>query len=298
MEDKAPHKLPHRTVSLGLQEDIIVYEDVISKEEPDEENEKDVWWCRYVMAAVVTQVFSQMVHKRIRRGCIITGEAYVFLRIGEYPSVVEQRVHIPHLDYDESDPLCLHQTAVARMFAFVVEAASVPLPGQDWSTNTLSPWRVEVKDVLRQMPDSVKTNTGDLTYKPSRVKQFIRSPIRTRSCKPAQTPSHSDTHSRESDEGNNGSESPSAMRRDRQTRRSQRAQHGHVPAGSSRNPGQPESGRRGNRTTLELTAPSGKNGIRTASYCSHACLYAPVHGGVSDPFCANHHLHPAQVPTG
>ena len=133
IEYKAPHKLTLYTVLLGLKTEIDIYEDVISQtQEPDNDIGRKIWWCRYAMAAVVTQLFSYIVAQGTRYGYICTGQAYVFLRIGDDPSNVYYSVHVPTCDFDENDPRRLHQTAVARVFAFIMQAAPEAGPMQAW----------------------------------------------------------------------------------------------------------------------------------------------------------------------
>ncbi|KAF2216027.1 hypothetical protein CERZMDRAFT_15940, partial [Cercospora zeae-maydis SCOH1-5] len=298
IEAKAPHKLSHRTVFRGLEKSIDVFKDVVNNtEEPEEEDGYDRWWCRRLMTAVVVQLYSQMVHKRIRRGCVITGDAYVYVRLDDDPSVAKVQVHIPRLDYDQNDPFRLHHTAVARMFAFVVDAASQPPPSQSWSTSTLSPWKEgSVGDIIRQMPDSVKSNTNDSTYRPARIAKFVRSPIKTRSCKPAESTARADTQSSESDGDHDVPESPSVMRRRRQKQSSQQKRE-RGRAGSTSGYGAASSAGQRRHDSLEPGLQDESNGIQKAPYCSHACLKRLVAGTAVDPHCPNQSFHPSAVPT-
>lgn len=63
---------------------------------------------RYVVAATLTQLFSYMVTQGTRYGYLYTGQAYVFLRIGDDPSEVYFSVRIPSLDVSADDPRRLH----------------------------------------------------------------------------------------------------------------------------------------------------------------------------------------------
>ena len=135
IEYRAPHKLTPHPITSGLRTEIDTYRDVIIKSQEDfggKKEEDEIYWCRFVMAAVITQLFSYMATKGTRYGYISTGEAYVFLRIGDDPSNVYYSVHIPVRDFDENDPWRLHRTAVARVFAFVLQAAPEARPDQDW----------------------------------------------------------------------------------------------------------------------------------------------------------------------
>ena len=107
IEYKAPYKLTPHTVALGLKTEIDTYRDVISQTQAVdalEEEESEAYWCKYVMAAVVIQLFSYMVTQGTRYGYICTGQAYVFLRIGDDASNVYYSVYIPIRDFDGEDP--------------------------------------------------------------------------------------------------------------------------------------------------------------------------------------------------
>ncbi|KAM3413772.1 hypothetical protein BST61_g10456 [Cercospora zeina] len=282
----------------GLAESIDVFTDVVNNiEEPEEEDEHDRWWCRRLMTAVVVQLYSQMVHKRIRRGCVITGDAYVYVRLDDDPSVAKVKVHIPKLDYDQTDPFRLHNTAVARMFAFVVEAASLPPPSQSWSTSALSPWKQgSVREILQQMPESVKSNTNDSTYRPARIKRFVRSPIKTRSCRPVATIARSDTQSSESDGDHDVPESPSVTRTLRQKQSSRQEPRERGRAGSTGGNGAASSAGQRRHDSLQPMSQDESKGIQKASYCSHACLKRLIAGTDVDVHCPNQSFHPGAVP--
>ena len=74
IEYKAPYKLTPHTVGAGLKTEIEIYKDFISQnQELDNDKEKENWRCRYVMAAVVTQLLTFMVTLSTRSGiCIPT----------------------------------------------------------------------------------------------------------------------------------------------------------------------------------------------------------------------------------
>ncbi|KAK3315532.1 hypothetical protein B0H66DRAFT_577300 [Apodospora peruviana] len=83
-------------------------------------------------AAVVTQLFSYMVGKGIRYGYVCTGQVFVFLYIPDDPATVFYHVCVPNLDVIEDDKNRLHRTAVAHVFAFILQALRTPPPPQSW----------------------------------------------------------------------------------------------------------------------------------------------------------------------
>ncbi|KAI1324943.1 hypothetical protein F5Y16DRAFT_379664, partial [Xylariaceae sp. FL0255] len=111
-------------------------------------------------------LFIYMVDKGIRYGYVYTGETLVFLRILDDPSVVYYYVCVPNLDVGQGDEDWLHYTAVAQVFAFVLQALRArPLP-QTWHDHakSLDIWAVEFEDVLRNIPETdrkpTKNNPG------------------------------------------------------------------------------------------------------------------------------------------
>lgn len=107
IEYKAPHKFSLDNVVAGLDGEIRPVEDVINKEgESFEFNSK------WLAAAVITQLFSDMIRKGVRWGYVFTGEAIIFLHIADDPSVAYYHLSIPGLDYQEDDENRLYLTAV------------------------------------------------------------------------------------------------------------------------------------------------------------------------------------------
>jgi len=276
IEYKAPHKLTLHTVSVGLKEEIQTYQDIICHIEAAVDDEsQQTWWCRYVMAATVTQLFSYMVTQGTRHGYICTGQAYVFLRIGDDPSDVNYSVHIPTADFDEADEWRMHHTAVAQIFAFIIQAAQEAAPTQEWhqKRDRLSPWKMDLRQVLHDMPESIRTNTSSSAYVPNRFVPTIRSPIRTRaSCRPRADDLPSPDHGSDSDQDDpDAPESPSEKRRQRQA---------HSRRAASRGEAQ--------QTQI---SEAKKTGMQGRSYCTHQCLLGLAEGGELDHSCPNFALH-------
>ncbi|KAK3045739.1 hypothetical protein LTR09_012717 [Extremus antarcticus] len=264
IEYKPPHKLSIHTISVGLKQGIQTYEDVISQvDEPLDAAQEEYWWCRYVMAATLTQLFSYMVTQGTRYGYLSTGQAYVFLRIGDDPSEVYFRVRIPSLDVSAEDPRRLHQTAVAQVFAFINQAAGEAGPTQDWHQrrDRLSPWKVDLQSILRAMPESIRTN-----------------------CRPYEDPySVRDNGSGSDEDGRRTPESPS----ERQYRRIQ-------TRSVTRKSGQQALSKRGNAT--QGPDPVRQSSIKDKPYCTHKCLLGLAKGGDLDVACPNRRLHGSRHP--
>ncbi|KAI3547767.1 hypothetical protein CABS03_15204 [Colletotrichum abscissum] len=185
IEYKAPHKLRRDEVVTGLESEIRPERDVITKD-----GEGFGFASRSLVAAVVTQLFSYMIGKGIQYGYVCTGEAFVFLHIPDDPTIVYYSVRVPDLDVldDDDDENRLHGTAVAQVFAFILQALRADPPPQSWHDTAagLDTWAVEYDDVLRNIPETVRKGKEARIspYKPQRWRGFKRSPIQTRSrCK-------------------------------------------------------------------------------------------------------------------
>ncbi|KAK1722923.1 uncharacterized protein BDZ83DRAFT_409229 [Colletotrichum acutatum] len=184
IEYKAPHKLRRDEVVTGLESETRPERDVINKN-----GEGFAFASRSLVAAVVTQLFSYMIGKGIQYGYVCTGEAFVFLHILNDPTIVYYSVRVPNLDVlDDDDENRLHGTAVAQVFAFILQALRAEPPPMSWHDTAadLDTWAVEYDDVLGNIPETVRKGKEARAspYKPQLWRGFKRSPIRTRSrCK-------------------------------------------------------------------------------------------------------------------
>ncbi|KAI0423988.1 hypothetical protein F5Y09DRAFT_336142 [Xylaria sp. FL1042] len=284
IEYKAPHKLTRDEVVAGLQGEgeIQPERDVINIH-----GEGFDFASKWLVAAVVTQLFSYMVDKGIQYGYVCTGETFVFLHIPQDPSLVYYSVCVPNLDAVEDDDNRLHRTAVAQVFAFVLQALRSLPPPQDWHDRAqhLGIWDVEFEDVLRDIPQTDRKPPRDSPlYKPPRWKGFVRSPIKTRSrrCRPG----NSDTCPREKsdsdDEDSKDPPSPSALRSSRSSAQKS-APTSTISSGARR--GDPSRGR--GAKTGGKNQRGAQTSIRDRPFCTHKCLLGLANGGAMDDRCPN-----------
>ncbi|KAF3768287.1 hypothetical protein M406DRAFT_272859, partial [Cryphonectria parasitica EP155] len=180
IEYKAPHKLSVDEVVTGLGSEIQPERDVINKN-----GQGFAFTARALAAAVVTQLFSYMIGKGIQYGYVCTGQAFIFLHIPDDPATVYFSVCVPNLDVMDDDETRLHRTAVAQVFAFILQAVRASPPPESWHDEAarLGTWAVEYDDILRNIPETERKPKEPRAspYKPQRWKGFKRSPIRTRS---------------------------------------------------------------------------------------------------------------------
>lgn len=98
VEFKAPHKVTIPELVAGLHQ-MDLDHDVIGQEGDTFE-----FYATWLVAAVVTQIFSYMIDSGVRYGYICTGEAFVFLRIPKNDAtVVQYFLSIPNQDVRADD---------------------------------------------------------------------------------------------------------------------------------------------------------------------------------------------------
>ncbi|RYP01932.1 hypothetical protein DL764_006027 [Monosporascus ibericus] len=278
IEYKPPHKLSLGEIVTSLESEIQPKRDVIHKD-----GDGFAFASRTLAAAVVTQLFSYMIGKGIQYGYVCTGEAFVFLFIPDDPTIVYYSVCVPNLDVMDDDETRLHRTAVAQVFAFILQAVGTEPPPASWHDTAagLDVWAVEYDDVLRDIPTTVRKEKRTTPYKPQRWKGFRRSPIRTRSsCK--QPDSDIGHQSDDDDDTNNGDERAHSSPTPNQPRRSGRNAATSGPQAPST-----KQGGGGQQSEGQTT----KQRIQDRPFCTQQCLLGLAYGGPMDETCPNYPHH-------
>ncbi|KAI1938719.1 hypothetical protein LOZ12_004040 [Ophidiomyces ophidiicola] len=279
VELKPPHKLPLSIIEHSLKNMDL---DEVLQCQP---NESEKIKSRRTMAAVITQAFSYMIKSGVRYGYVSTGEAFIFLYIGEDPGTVYYYLSQPKKDVGEStgyagqtdQPNKLHMTAVGQVLAFTLRSLLEPPCPQDWrkrAEDLLKPWQLcynDDSDITTPSPKSVATE-GYTPELRSREDYASRSPVMTRAKKlillPSQQPhaSENDQSSEESDENSNYSpDSPC-----RGARRSTNVMVVIPPYHPKTSP---------------RTRPFSEG--RSRPYCTPQCLLGLLNGGNLDKACPN-----------
>ncbi|KAH0531928.1 hypothetical protein TsFJ059_000690, partial [Trichoderma semiorbis] len=180
IEYKLPYNLSIDQLVTGLSSEIWPERDIINTDGDD-----FVSASRRLAAVVITQLFSYMIGKGLQYGYVCTGQAYVFLHIPDDPSVVLFAVCVPSVDVMENDDTRLHRTAVAQVFAFLLQAIRAEPPPEAWhdEAEKLGLWEVKYDDILAKIPLTDRKHNDPLTapYRPQRWEGFKRSPLRTSS---------------------------------------------------------------------------------------------------------------------
>ncbi|KAH7176404.1 hypothetical protein EDB81DRAFT_37339 [Dactylonectria macrodidyma] len=277
IEYKPPHKLTREEITTGLVSEIQPDRDVINQEGDGFE-----FAARRLTTAVITQLFSYMIGKKIQYGYVCTGEAYIFLHISDDPSCVYYSICIPSLDVQDEDETRLHRTAVAQIFAFVLHAIQSPPLSQAWheATAKLEKWAVEFDHVLRDIPETDRKPRRVTPFKVPRWKGFVPSPIRTRAqCLPPQDKTPYPRGGGKDDDANGSCQPASnpAASRGRSLTTS-------ANIGSSKK--QEHSGNSGSQEGI-----NNRPKILDRPYCTHECLRGLAVGGEMDESCPNFTKH-------
>ncbi|CAK7270166.1 hypothetical protein SEPCBS119000_003948 [Sporothrix epigloea] len=140
IEYRSPHKLAQDVLIKGLESEIQPERDVFNKDDKDVEVTS-----KALAAAVVTQLFSSMIDKGIQYGYVSTGQAFVFLRIPDDPTLVYYHVSVPELDVFDDDKSRFHSTAVAQVFGLILQSLREEAPPESWhkAAAKLNLWAVD-----------------------------------------------------------------------------------------------------------------------------------------------------------
>ncbi|KAG6156822.1 hypothetical protein E4U11_005504 [Claviceps purpurea] len=148
---KLPQKLPVSLLVAALDNTTEINLDTGIIDEDGEE-----FGPKQLVAAVIAQLFSVLVSKGLRFGYIDTGEAKVFLHIGDDPSRIEYHLSCPTSDVQGEETM--HLSAVSQLFAFVVQAIEAPKPTKEWeiAASELPLWklkRVEIREMIPRIAE-------------------------------------------------------------------------------------------------------------------------------------------------
>lgn len=186
MEKKSSHSILSTSHFLSFLQQIffkayrekIKTRDLIHNEDKSPESEK-----RRLVSAVITQLFSYMVKNGVQYGYVNTGERMIFLWIS---AQIEYHVWNPR-DYDFDQPAFLHNTAIAEVVAFSLQAlvANSPGLGLHDAVAKLTTWPVEREDVLKDIPttdekDRAKPETPGFIPDQPNTLDYRRPPIKLR----------------------------------------------------------------------------------------------------------------------
>ncbi len=117
---------------------------------------------KWIVSAVITQLFSYMIRDMVQYGYISTGEVMIFLNITDSHEIVQYHVSIPHEVVKIDDPATLHQTATAQVITFSLHVLAAKTPPQMWfdKGSKLGSWEVVDVDWWWKVPESIRKERG------------------------------------------------------------------------------------------------------------------------------------------
>ncbi|KAI4122906.1 MAG: hypothetical protein LQ338_005558 [Usnochroma carphineum] len=281
VEFKAPHKATKELLTAGLQP-LDIKRDVLDREGGNETGAaKFQRSAEKFVAMIITQTYSYMVRGGVRYGCIITGQATVFLLIPEDDPLT---VYFYHADPFEEvqDELSNNSsfphecTAIAQMISFCVMAHDNPGSSQAWRSTVRDKnlrWDFDDFESDHRIPIEAATLTKPPSaFKPRRtITSLYRTPIKTRSkCKPNDdVTKYGPESDSDSDEEFDHDETPTKPPPRRQEKQVQQPQ------------GEFGQGKQVSRKTA-----------RDYAYCTQECMRGLSNRTAMDPYCPNYPLHP------
>ncbi|GAB0139112.1 hypothetical protein EsDP_00007327 [Epichloe bromicola] len=188
IEHKPPHKLTLPHLRLGLRS-MNIYEDVVNRAtKPADEDEAASfqYHADRLVAAAVTQTFDYMIQAGLTYGCLITGEAIVFLKVS-WTTSITLYYHLaepgPEVMEHRDNFLCC--TAVSQVLAFTILALdSQARRGQgdrQREMENLQTWAEDWESILQAIPLSERVAPATSpAYKARTYKGIDRTPCLTR----------------------------------------------------------------------------------------------------------------------
>ncbi|PYI05341.1 hypothetical protein BO78DRAFT_398310 [Aspergillus sclerotiicarbonarius CBS 121057] len=279
IEYKAPHKVSLSHIKAGLQDMDL---DEVVRLQKDESPEIV---CRRVVAAVITQTFSYMIHAGLEYGYVCTGEAFIFLRVlHDDPSTVYYYLSVPEEDVgsmtgwtgNPNDDNRLHLTALGQVLAFTLRALQIPTRDIAWinlAVRNLETWVMVYDDLLDEISEKDIPSSAFKSPTWSRNEYCRVSPVkrsmtaRVASCNSSQDANFLGHDDGDSDDAGDDFDSNTPSRPPRERR------FAHPP----------EPGSSSARAPPQGSSYKGKS----RQYCTQRCLQGLIKGGLLDRQCPN-----------
>ena len=275
IEYKPPHKLTKQFLEAGLRPMNLPKEVIDRASIPNDEDQKLKYRADYIVAAALTQTYSYMLECGVEYGCVISGEAMVFLWIQEQePNILYYHLSQPKEEVQSAGDDFLHsRTAVGQLLSLCLMSTRSKLRSQEWraaSVKGAQKWVADDERIMRELAEDNKEEVPSPAYKARTSKQTDRSPYQTRNrgkCKENDPLSENrDDPAGDSDDGPEDPITPSKK-------------------GESR----ASVGRGGKRQQGTKGSASGQYLQR--QYCTQECLLGLVQGHALDESCPNARLH-------
>lgn len=185
VEYKPPHKLSASSLRAGLSSTNIG-DLLTAATEPIEEKAVQQNKTEKLIAAVMTQTFHYMIENGLEFSYIVTGEAFVFLRVEEaVPTTLFYHLTVPSDEIDEDRLQSLiSMTAIGQVMSFCLMAFQSKARNHRWRRNAkkrLSKYHVDYKAILERIPESERKCSPPSAFKGRKGENLKTSPYQTRS---------------------------------------------------------------------------------------------------------------------
>ncbi|KAI4174364.1 MAG: hypothetical protein LQ346_008242 [Caloplaca aetnensis] len=282
VEMKAPHKLTLQFLEIGLRHPIDVQEVRNRGTVSTDADEKFIENAQTLVAAAATQTYSYMLLGGIQYGCIVTGEAIVFLYIdAKSPQTLYYHLAIPSKDVQPDDVALpdYSKTAVAQLSTFAVLASRTAQQLPDWRKKVIDRadrWALDYDTLEHQLETPRNERRKSLppsAYK-ARIGKMARKTYDTRSKR------RDDEDDEPHDDDNSNDHSPDSS--------SDETDDASTPSKSQGQRSKDVSNNRkggGQGTSRKHAQPP-------SDYCTQACLLGVVLNTAVDESCPNAPAHP------
>ena len=280
-EYKAPHKLTKEALRVGLRAMDLPAEVINRSMIPNDPCQKFEYNSDRLVAAALTQTYSYMLESGIEYGCVITGEAMVFLQIKEDdPTILHYHLAEPNgeVDADASFGFQHPLTAIGQLLSFCIISFRSKRRSQHWrdaSIRNAQKWTDDWAKILHDVPrEEGKSEPPPSAYKARKYPINHRlSPYHTRkrklvSYRSSSSPEIETKRHDSEDSADEFSEGPSI---------------------DTPSKGRGATVRRGKRQrSVQGRSTTGNQQQR---YCTQGCLLGLVQGSALDMDCPNARLH-------
>ncbi|KAL8953324.1 MAG: hypothetical protein Q9222_000818 [Ikaeria aurantiellina] len=294
-ELKAPHKLTSHFLVLGLTDpktgemgnlDVRKIRD--RQRIGDCREQKAKFDAERLVAAAATQTYAYMLPAGLAYGCIVTGEAFVFLYIDRADSsVLRYHVAIPSTDIrsEARDTPDLAYTAIAQLATLALLASESEQYSRDWRNEAIEKalkWEVDYAAVEHALQTPRDQRREPSPEHSSEWKGRL-GPIEPKSHKTRSK--RRDQDDEDDDQGDGPSNGHNGSTKDYDSESSDAFFDDNTPSKKNRNQGSRDN-EHGTRGTSRSQAPQHN------AYCTQACLLGLVRRSAVDEQCPNAALHP------
>ncbi|KAL7918457.1 hypothetical protein ACQKWADRAFT_330772 [Trichoderma austrokoningii] len=139
---------------------------------------------KFLVVAVITGLFDEMIRARTRFGYICTGEALIFLEMTADLMSVRYSICVPRVDVESDVVTGLHRTAAAQVLAFTLRALrAAPIPPEEYveASRKLWTWNMNVDNLFNKIPPVMRKQRLNTPHVPENWRPFLQaSPIEPR----------------------------------------------------------------------------------------------------------------------